>query len=73
MEVIEEITIEIIVLGIKKLKLEKKLNKCFTCTFRRLLSCLGFKKIESKIKLLEDKIEELKKRQNKCTCKLSIV
>ena len=76
MDIIEDIGLEIIVLGIKKMKLEKQLNKCFTCTIRRLLSCLGFKKIENKIKLLEDKIKELKQMENlnKCSiCKLTLV
>jgi hypothetical protein len=68
MEVIEEISIEILMLCIKKAKLEKKLNKCLTCTIRRLLSCLGFKKIEQKLAEIEARIEALKNEQNKIKC-----
>jgi hypothetical protein len=64
--VLEEIGIEIIMLCIKKAKIQKQLNKCVTCSIRRLLSCLGFKKLEDKLFEIEQRIQKLKENQKQC-------
>ena len=64
MEVMEEITIAVLLLCIKKAKLEKKLNKCITCSIRRILSCIGVKKIEEKIDEIEARINALKNERS---------
>jgi len=56
----EEVAIELAFLLMKKFELEKQLRKTFKCFLRRCFSCLGMKVIEEELKMINEKLFELK-------------
>jgi len=56
----EEVAIELAFLLMKKFELEKQLRKTFKCFLRKCFSCLGMKVIEEELRMINEKLFELK-------------
>ncbi len=56
----EDIAIELALLLIRKMEIEKKMRKTVRCFLRRCFSCLGMKNIEEELKMINDKLFDLK-------------
>ncbi len=56
----EDVAIELAFLLMKKFELEKQLKKTFKCFLRKCFSCLGMKIIEEELRMINEKLFELK-------------
>tara|TARA_R100000935_G_scaffold53551_1_gene81474 strand:- start:678 stop:941 length:264 start_codon:yes stop_codon:yes gene_type:complete len=59
--VVEESLVALIMLIIRKAKLEKKVKKKVRCILRKCVACLGYLPIQEEIESLNRAIDELKK------------
>ena len=58
----EILLLELTVLIVKKIKLEKKLRQTFKCLLRKCFTCFGMKNISNELMYLNESINELKSR-----------
>lgn len=65
MEIVEEELLALVVLLLKKSKIEEKLRKTFRCMLRKCFSCCGMKNIEEELKFLNESIKEIKNKNIK--------
>ena len=63
MELIEDSLVELTLLLIRKLEIEKKLRQTFKCMLRKLFTCCGMKNIENEMKYLNESIKNLQKNK----------
>ncbi len=56
----EETAIELGILLLRKMEIEKKLKKTFKCFLRRCFACLGMKNIEEELKIINERLFNLK-------------
>lgn len=56
----EETAIELGILLLRKMEIEKKLKKTFKCFLRRCFACLGMKNIEEELKIINERLFDLK-------------
>lgn len=59
MELIEDSIVELTLLLIRKLEIEKQLRKTFKCFLKKLFTCCGMKNIENELKYLNESIKNL--------------
>ena len=59
MEIIEVEAINLAILVLKKLKLEKKLKKTLRCIILKCFKCIGFKSIEEELHEINTQIKNL--------------
>ena len=67
MELVEDQLLALVVLLLKKSKIEQQLRKTFRCFLRKCFSCCGMKNIENELKFLNESIEAIKDEESKLT------
>ena len=65
MELVEDQLLTLVVLLLKKSKIEAKLRKTFRCFLRRCFSCCGMKNIEHELQFLNESIDMIKSTDSK--------
>ena len=61
----EETLVQLSILVVKKLALEKKLKKTIRCLLRKCFTCMGMTTIEEQLKEINQKITLLKISENR--------
>lgn len=72
MEILEESIVELTLLLIRKLEIEKQLRKTFKCMLKKCFTCCGMKNIENELIFLNESIKNLEINKKEVGASISL-